>query len=202
MLKGASLCWFQIWWGIECVDLEAYIDHHYSQCIMDTTPNTAELDPVNPYRRKKISSTNTSNLPQTTEIKVSILCSINTKLDLLVTLHNEIKELCSNLDFAHNNNDNNSYSSPTNLQSKLSAKKMDLVITENKIMKEIILDIQSRSMRDNLIFSGIPGHPSDSPETQIKDFMTTQLKLPPNTVKHFTFHCVRCLGSRINTKST
>lgn len=63
-------------------------------------------------------------------------------------------------------------------------------------MKETILDIQTRSMHDNLIFSGIPKHPSDNPETVIKDFMKTQLKLPPDTVNQITFYRVYRLGSR------
>lgn len=63
--------------------------------------DTPRQDSSNPIERKKTSSTDASDL-QTTEIEVSVLQSINKTLDLLVTLHNEIKELSSNLEFAHN----------------------------------------------------------------------------------------------------
>ncbi len=64
-------------------------------------------------------------------------------------------------------------------------------------MKETILDIQT-CMHDNLIFSSIPEHPSDNLETLLKDFMKTQLELPPNTVNHIIFRCVHLLGSCTN----
>lgn len=63
--------------------------------------DTPQQDSSNPIERKKTSSTDTSDL-QTTEIEVSVLQSINKTLDLLVTLHNEIKELSLSLQFAHN----------------------------------------------------------------------------------------------------
>lgn len=63
--------------------------------------DTPRQDSSNPIKRKKTSSTDASDL-QTTEIEVSVLQSINKTLDLLVTLHNEIKELSSSLEFAHN----------------------------------------------------------------------------------------------------
>ena len=42
---------------------------------------------------------------------------------------------------------------------------METTTKENKIIKETILDLQARSMRDNLIFSGIPENSPDNPET-------------------------------------
>lgn len=77
---------------------------------------------------------------------------------------------------------------------------MDSNMKENKTMKETILDIQTRSMRNNLIFSGLPEHPSENPEALIKDFLKTQLKLSPDIVNHITFHRVHHLGPR-NSKS-
>lgn len=41
-------------------------------------------------------------------------------------------------------------------------------------------------------------HPSNNPETVIKDFMKTQLKLPPDTVNQITVHHVHRLGSHSN----
>lgn len=88
----------------------------------------------------------TSNLH--TKLKLRSGQSINNKLDLLVTLHNEIKDLCLSLEFAHTQiihlkQSNNS------LQTTIKAltENMDLVMKENKMLKEIILDIQTGSMR-------------------------------------------------------
>ena len=61
-------------------------------------------------------------------------------------------------------------------------------------MKETILDLQSRSMRDNLVFSGIPEAQAENPEQVVKDFISTQLKLPKDTVKNITFHRVHRIG--------
>ncbi|KAF7643428.1 hypothetical protein LDENG_00239590 [Lucifuga dentata] len=58
-------------------------------------------------------------------------------------------------------------------------------------------EVESQSMRNNLIFSGIPENPSsDDPEALLKDFMISKLKLPPDTswLDNITFHCVHRLG--------
>lgn len=128
----------------EITDLEAFIDHHYNCC---------KVPPG-----------------QKTELEVSVLQSINKRLDLLLTLHKEIKELCWSLEFAHNNirkvDQSNNY-----LQTivKKFIANMDLVMKENKTMNENISDIQTRSMCDNSIFSSIPHPASDNQETLIKD---------------------------------
>ena len=51
---------------------------------------------------------------------------------------------------------------------------------ENKQLKESLLDVQCRSMRNNLIFSGIP--------------VSTQLKLPTDVVRNATFSRVHRIG--------
>ena len=74
----------------EIKDLEAFIDNYRKdQRNMQANRSTPQPE-GNPSKRKKNSPTDTDDL-QTTEIKVSVLSSIHKKLDLLVTLHNEIK---------------------------------------------------------------------------------------------------------------
>lgn len=65
-------------------------------------------------------------------------------------------------------------------------------------MKETILDLQTRSMRDNLIFTGITESPTDEPEKAVKDFMVKQLKLTTETVNNITFHRVHRLGKKMS----
>lgn len=62
-------------------------------------------------------------------------------------------------------------------------------------MKETILDLQTRSVRDNLVFSGIPEQADEDPEVMVRQFMQEHLKLPINTVKSMSFHQVHYLGS-------
>ena len=74
---------------------------------------------------------------------------------------------------------------------------MESVSKENKQMKDTIIDLQCRSMRDNLIFTGIPEQPSGvipDPEQAVKDFIINQLKIPSDTANQITFHRVHRLG--------
>lgn len=107
------------------------------------TPNPAK-------RTKTDSSTDTDNL-HTTNIQVSVLESINWKLDILGMLHQKIKDLRSSLEFTHHqigdlHRDN----------AELLTSQIVTIQKENKTLKETFLDIQTQSMRYNLIFSGIP----------------------------------------------
>ena len=61
---------------------------------------------------------------------------------------------------------------------------MQAITKENKRMKDNILDLQARSMRDNLIFSGIPEQTPDNPKCLIKQFMETHLKVPADSIQN------------------
>ena len=63
-------------------------------------------------------------------------------------------------------------------------------------MKESIIDLQARSMRDNLVFSGIPEQADEDPELTIKNFIQTHLKLPGDAVKNIIIHQVHHLGGK------
>lgn len=68
-------------------------------------------------------------------------------------------------------------------------------------MKETILNIQTRLMHNNLIFSGIPEISPDNPELQIQNFMQSQLKLPTDVIQNITFHRVHRLGKQQQDKT-
>ena len=72
------------------------------------------------------------------------------------------------------------------------------VTAENKLTKETVLDLQTHSLRDDLIFSGIPEPPADDPEKSRKGFMMQILILPAETVNDINFHRVHCLGPNTN----
>lgn len=72
--------------------------------------------------------------------------------------------------------------------------KVNNLTSENNQMKETILDLQCRSMPDNLIFSDIPEATQENPEETIKEFMHSTLKLPMTTVNTISFHHVHRIG--------
>lgn len=167
-----------------------------------STPNATQPDSK---RRKRDSATDTTDLT-TQEVEVSVLTNINKKLDMLITIHEELNDIRNSLELAHSQiailqiSNQELRTSVTSL-----TQQMEYVTAENKVMKETILDIQTRSMRDNLIFSGIPEPKDpvktpDNPELLIKDFMLTQLKLPKDTVNLITFHRVHRLGKQQKDK--
>lgn len=60
-------------------------------------------------------------------------------------------------------------------------------------MKETLLDLQINSMRDDLVFSGIPEQADKDPEVTVRQFMQEQLKLPIDTIKSISFDRVHYL---------
>lgn len=130
--------------------------------------DNADVPKPDSKRRKRDSATDTDDL-HTTEVEVSVLASINKKLDILVTIHDELSDMRKSLEFAHNQIETLQQSNQE-LQTSITTltQQMENVTAENKQMKETILDIQTRSMRDNLIFSGIPETSPDNPELHLK----------------------------------
>ena len=154
----------------------------------------------NPNKRKKTdSSTDTDDLLITSE-EVSLMSSINKKLEILIPLHKDVQEITRSLEFAHEHimtlqtANKELHSSVQSL-----SEQMQKISTENKQLKETVLDLQTRSMRDNLIFSGLPETNNENTESVVKNFMKTQLKIPPETLKNVTFHRVHRFGRNTST---
>lgn len=135
-----------------------------------------------------------------TDILLSIdqkLTSFDTRLSLMEVLHREFQALRESLEFsqqqvvslaAENEVLRESVKSLTEGMTRLSG--------ENKNIKESILDLQARSMRDNLVFSGIPEQAEEDPEATVKEFLQKYMKLPTDTVKSISFHRVHRLGGK------
>lgn len=165
---------------------------------------STETDPDSEQPANTTASASTTTTPATfTSIEVSLLESINNKLGILELLHADIKDLKASLEYSQSQIDtlvienNELKGNVTTLSDQVNQ-----LTTENKLMKEQILDLQCRSMRDNLIFSGIP-LPSDNatpddPEKAIQEFMQSSLKIPPETANKITFHRVHRLTSKDN----
>lgn len=147
--------------------------------------------------RKRDSSTETD---EEITVEVSVLASINSKLAILELLHTDIRDLKASFEFSQSQIET---LMQENVELKATVSHLSTQVTklskENQIMQETILDIQCRSMRDNLIFSGInilPQNTPDDPEKAIKQFMHDSLKLPAATVEEITFHRVHRLPSK------
>ncbi len=63
-------------------------------------------------------------------------------------------------------------------------------------MKENIIDLQARSMRDNLVISGIPEQAEEDLEMTVKNFIQKELKFLSDTVKTIGFHPVHHLDRK------
>lgn len=111
----------------------------------------------------------------TTMVQVSLLQSINDKLSILEMMHADIKELKTSLEFTQSQTDT---LQAENKDLKLSVSKlttdMETVKNKNKLTKETILDLQSRSMHNNLVFSGITEQPQEDPEHIIINTVRTE----------------------------
>ncbi|XP_049908677.1 protein unc-13 homolog C-like [Epinephelus moara] len=134
-----------------------------------------------------------------------ILISINTNLSgldarigLIEILHKEFQHLRESHEFSQHQietvtKENRLLHTSVNMLNT----RLNPVAKQNKEMKETILDLQSCSMRDNLVFSGIPERTQDdSPEQLIQDFMTTHLKISLHIVKDITCHRVHRIGPK------
>lgn len=155
------------------------------------------------HKRFRNSSTDTEGLQsedtQVTTLLSNInatLTSLDARISLVEVLHKEFQGLRESLEFSQDQIESLVKSNQA-LEStvKILQTQLSEVKKENTSMKETILDIQARSMRDNLIFSGIAETTQESPEKTIKNFMQAQLKLSPDTVKRISFHSVHRIGT-------
>lgn len=155
-------------------------------------------DMLKSNKRLRNSSTDIDDLPgslsNNTEVG-DLLCSINSclssvdaRLSLIEVLYKEFQGLRESQEFSQ---EQITSLTKQNQALQKTVKTLGTQITttekENK-MKETILDLQSRSMQDNLIFFGLPENIPDDPEKNIKDFMHTHLKLAPEPIQSITFH--------------
>ena len=73
--------------------------------------------------------------------------------------------------------------------------KVEVVQRENKLLKETSLDVRCRSMRDNLLFSGITENDnSRGSEDTVRDFVSTQLILATDVGHNVPFSRVHRMG--------
>lgn len=70
-------------------------------------------------------------------------------------------------------------------------KSVNSIVLKNEEWQSSIIDLKSRSMRDNLIFSGIPETPNEDCEAVLHHFLENKLKID----EYISFERVNCLGN-------
>ena len=131
------------------------------------------------------------------EVDAAVLDSINarlSKLDMLDALQQDIRDLKASLEFSQSQIEElrkeNAVLKRTVKEVQQSTASLTL---EKKRMKESVLDLQCRQMRDNLIFSGIT-EDNVEPEKTVRHFLSSKLKMSPEIVGDITFSRVHRLG--------
>ncbi|KAL3969407.1 suppressor of tumorigenicity protein 14 [Sarotherodon galilaeus] len=113
------------------------------------------------------------------------LSSFDARLSLVEILHREFKCLRESLEFSQQQVETLAAENATLRESvKCLTENVTQLNRENKKIKETVIDLQARSMRDNLVFSGIPEAAGEDAETT----------LPEDTVKNIVFDRVHRLG--------
>jgi hypothetical protein len=129
---------------------------------------------------------------------VDLFKSINerlAKLDILDILREDISALCASREFSQCQIDD-----PRKENDEMKGtidsihSKVEVAQRENKQREETLLDVQCRSMRNNL-FSGIPENDnSRGCEDTVRYFTSTQLELPTDVVCDVTSSRVHRMG--------
>lgn len=168
----------------------------------DKQPELASTPSIRESKRAREEvSSDAISLP---EITMDVLLSIEKKLDsfdarlnLVEILHREFQQLRESLEFSQKQVET---LAAENADLKVSVKTLtegiNQISADNKKLKESIIDLQARSMRDNLVFAGIPEKADENPEETIKTFIHKELKLPLVTVNSIGFHRVHRIGGK------
>lgn len=114
--------------------------------------------------------------PELSDILLSIerkLSLMDNRIALIELLHQEFQALHQSLEYSQAQVDElTQKNKKLEKNVKSLTTKLDAVAIENRKIKDTILDLQARSMTDNLVFSGIPKQHPDT-EKFIKDFIHT-----------------------------
>lgn len=127
------------------------------------------------------------------------------KLDVLDELKTDVAELKKSVDFAHNTMEQIEKVNKTLKEDVGKLKQTAEVLTsENKKLKAAVLDLQCRSMRDNLLIMGIQEQPYESyqaAESLARSFLRNHLGFSEEDAKAIQIERAHRLGRRLSGKS-
>ncbi len=185
--------------------LQEYIDWCFDVIVMKKNQNAcspAKSETPSSKRSRPADSPETTSPTgkSFTDILDSIdkrLSSFDARLSLVEILHREFKSLRESLEFSQQQVETLAAENASLRDSvKSLTENMTHLSEENKKIKENVIDLQARSMRDNLVFSGIPESAEEDPEATVKNFIKTYLKLPEDTVENICFERVHRMGAK------
>ena len=156
--------------------LTDYIDECFDRIVMgktNQTPSASSKASTSKRSRNEESPGATSPAGNnSTDILTSSdkkLSSFDARMSLLEIIHRQFQALRELLEFSQQQ---------VQMLAAENAALRGSVKSLNKRIKESIIDLQACSMRDNLVFSGIPEQADEDPELTVKNFIQNQLKLP------------------------
>ncbi len=185
--------------------LQEYIDWCFDVIVMKKNQNAcspAKSETPSSKRSRPADSPETTSPTgkSFTDILDSIdkrLSSFDARLSLVEILHREFKSLRNHWNSASSRWKTLAAENASLRDSvKSLTENMTHLSEENKKIKETVIDLQARSMRDNLVFSGIPESAEEDPEATVKNFIKTYLKLPEDTVENICFERVHRMGAK------
>lgn len=175
--------------------LEQFIEERY-QLVQMKMPqaNSPRKESFKPTKKKKeakqkwqVVTADDDGTEEVVEVETGLLRSITdrlAKLNVLEIMMKDMNQLKASLEYSWWQI-NQLLSDNRNLKQSVQdmESRMNVLVRENKRLSETLLDQQCRSMRNNLVLSGIAEEDSVDCETGMKTFMTEQLKLPSELVK-------------------
>nr|XP_054588278.1 uncharacterized protein LOC129153175 [Nothobranchius furzeri] len=190
--------------GENLESLQTYIDKVFEFFVMGPKKSAAETETPGTKRSRP------QDLPEASSPRKDVLDLLQSidkwllgfegRLHLLEVLHKEFQDLQTSLEFSQEQVER-LVAENTSLRESVSSLTagFDLISQDNKALKETVLDLQSRSVIDNLVFVGLleqTGGEAEDCEQTIDNFLHTHMKIPEETVKNITFHRVHRLGAR------
>lgn len=117
------------------------------------------------------------------KVETDLLKSINDKLGILELVSKDIKELKASLKMSDEKaatleKDTNKLKGPVN---KIETEVNELK-KENIVLRDALLDIQTRSMRENLVLTGIQEKEGEVPESVVREFLLPALQIPREAI--------------------
>ena len=71
-----------------------------------------------------------------------------------------------------------------------------MILKENTVLREALLDIQTRSMRENMVLTSIQ-EKREVPESVVREFLLTALQIPRKVVDKIHLERVHRFGQRV-----
>jgi hypothetical protein len=152
-------------------------------------------------KRKCDSSTDTDNLisspPGMVKVKTDLLKSINDKLGILELVSKDMKKLKASLKMIDEKaatlekHTNKLKGTVNKIETEVNELKK-----ENTVLREALLDIQTTSMRENLVLTGIQEKEGEVPESVVREFLLAALQIPRKAINKIQLECVDHFGKR------